>query len=99
MSRRAKVWAVKARAELMDVLGRRCVWCGVTENLTFDCKIPQGDEHHRMSTDQRMTFYRRQHQQRNLQVLCDKCNSQKGNELDVQIHYQFPLPDPGNIPF
>lgn len=45
--------------------------------LELDCILPQGDEHHRMSTDQRATFYRRQDAEGNLQLLCSKCHSEK----------------------
>ena len=77
MSRRAKEWAVKARAELMDKHGNECAWCGENCGLQFDCIIPQGDAHHRFSTDKRMTFYRRQDAAGNLQVLCADCNTTK----------------------
>lgn len=77
MSKRAKIWAVKARANLMDKHGNECAWCGETCGLQFDCIIPQGDAHHRFSTDKRMTFYRRQDAAGNLQVLCGDCNTTK----------------------
>jgi 5-methylcytosine-specific restriction endonuclease McrA len=82
MSASAKKWAIKARAELMAILGPVCAWCGATEDLTFDCVVPTGDDHHRGSTDQRMCFYRHQHfEHGNVQVLCDSCNAKKGDAV------------------
>lgn len=82
MSLRAKTWAVKARRDLMNLLGAQCAWCGTEDDLTFDCIEPTGDDHHRKSTDQRMTFYRHQHFDRgNVQVLCARCNAKKGDDV------------------
>ena len=82
MSAYAKEWARKAREELMQILGPICAWCGATEDLTFDCIEPTGDEHHKGSTDQRMCFYRKQHRDHdNVQVLCDSCNARKGDTI------------------
>jgi hypothetical protein len=77
MSRRVKEWAKRARARLMLALGNKCAWCGAVECLTFDCIIPTGGEHHRMSTDQRMCYYNKQARARNLQILCSACNTKK----------------------
>lgn len=90
MSARAKIWAVKARANLLAMLGGRCAECGTDEALTFDCIMPQGDGHHRGSTDQRMTFYRRQHFEfSNVQVLCASCNARKGSEIPDDVVCPF----------
>jgi len=78
MSARAKTWARQARARLLQIMGGTCACCGTTDSLTFDCIVPQGDDHHRGSTDQRMIFYRRQFESDNLQILCDSCNARKG---------------------
>lgn len=83
MAKWHKQWAKKARSGLLDALGRVCVRCGATENLTFDCKVPTGDDHHKGSTDQRMTFYLREHEKGNVQVLCHPCNSSKKAREDV----------------
>ena len=86
MSKSVKKWAIKARRELMDKLGPKCAWCGLTEEeaeddgtyLTFDCIVPVGNDHHKGSTDQRMVFYRKQHfEHDNVQVLCLSCNGMK----------------------
>jgi len=96
MSARAKSWAIKARADLLAILGPVCAKCGATDNLTFDCIEPTGDDHHRGSTDQRMLFYRKQHfQHDNLQILCDVCNGRKADDV---IDFR-PLPSPVGEPF
>ena len=86
MSKRSKQWARQARERLTTILGGQCVFCGTQENLTFDCIKPRGHEHHKFATDKRMTFYRREFQMGNLQVLCASCNSSKqANEQPVYI--------------
>lgn len=80
MSRRAKVWAVQARARLMDAYGNECAFCGETTGLQFDCIINRGHAHHEFSTDKRMTFYRREAASGNLQLLCAGCNNRKSHE-------------------
>lgn len=78
MGKRHKEWARNARRDLIQVLGSECLACGSSELLHFDCITPQGDQHHRMSTDQRMCFYRKQHRiYNNVQLLCGKCHSLK----------------------
>ena len=82
MGKRDKEWAKEARRALVAELGGSCAWCETTEELTFDCIIPTGDAHHRGSTDQRMRFYIREHrEQKNIQLLCHKCNSAKGDSI------------------
>ena len=92
MSHRVKIWAKKARAHLMHVLGGRCMACGKTSNLTFDCIKPQGHKHHEFSSDQAMCFYRKQWRMGNLQILCAHCNSVKGDRLPPA----YLLTDPNN---
>ena len=77
MGARQKEWARKKRVWLLAVLGGKCVLCGTTQNLTFDCRVPRGGKHHQLSLDQRMSFYLREWRACNLQVLCDICNSTK----------------------
>jgi 5-methylcytosine-specific restriction endonuclease McrA len=77
MSARIKSWARRARVRLLLILGNRCVHCGATNCLTFDCIRPTGDAHHRMSTDQRMCYYHKQSRAGNLQILCADCNTKK----------------------
>lgn len=63
----------------MSILGSKCAACGSTESLTFDCRTPQGDTHHRWEASQRMSFYRSQYRRSNLQILCQSCNATKGS--------------------
>ncbi|MCU0783722.1 MAG: HNH endonuclease [Verrucomicrobia bacterium] len=82
MALRQREWAARARRDLMQQLGRACAWCGSKKRLTFDCIVPTGDGlrgHHAYEWSWRISFYRRQFQEDNLQVLCDVCNSRKGN--------------------
>jgi hypothetical protein len=53
--------------------------CGTSEALTFDCIVPQGDSHHRGSTDQRICFYRSEMRLGNVQLLCLSCNCLKAD--------------------
>lgn len=94
MAKRQKVWAAKARDALAAKLGGKCVKCGTTEKLTFDCIIPQGDEHHKMSFDRRISFYRAQDKIGNLQLLCKPHNDAKGDTVEP-----VPAPLDSNVPF
>lgn len=83
MAKRQKEWAKKARFELMFKLGGICSVCGTDKNLDFDCIEPQGPFHHRIEPSHRMSFYRRQHKEGNLQLLCrHKCHKEK-TKLDL----------------
>lgn len=77
MAKRQKEWARKARFTLMFLLGGCCKECGSDKDLEFDCKEPRGDEHHKMDTSARICFYRRQHREGNLQILCEPCHNKK----------------------
>jgi 5-methylcytosine-specific restriction endonuclease McrA len=85
MSKRQKLWAAKVRETLRIRLGWICRECGETSGLEFDCITPTGHAHHRLSTDQRATFYRRQMAVGNLQLLCADCHQAKS------AHEQGPL--------
>lgn len=85
MARRQKEWARRTRDGLLAALGRQCAWCGTTANLQFDCIIPQGDHHHKIDWSHRMSFYRQQHTEGNLQILCERCNSIKGDEMPESV--------------
>jgi hypothetical protein len=86
MSERQKRWAREARKALFAKLGESCVVCGSTERLTFDCIAPCGHKHHRVDQSARTSFYRREFERGNLQVLCDRCNSRKGDD-DMEIAF------------
>lgn len=77
MSKQDKARGRRRRKELLEALGNKCAWCGTTENLEFDCKIPQGDKHHRKDAASRMDFYIHQHRLKNVQILCKKHNTEK----------------------
>ncbi len=86
MAARQKEWARRTREKLFDLLGRECQWCGTTEELSFDTIIPtreghKSDHHRRYDHSWRMSFYRRQLAVGNLQVLCVRCNSAKGDHI------------------
>lgn len=91
MGQRQIEWARKTRDKIFDKLGRKCKKCGATEELEFDVIVPIGDndgngksKHHRvMNFSWRMSFYRKQLELNNLQILCTKCNSKKQNQLEL----------------
>lgn len=83
MGKRQKEWASRVRNSIFNVLGRLCVKCGCDTNLEFDVIVPFNNDHHNYDWSKRMTFYRRQLKLNNLQVLCNKCNSKKGNQLQL----------------
>lgn len=83
MGWRQREWARRDRKRLMEELGGRCAHCGATENLEFDCIMPQGDFHHRIGSAERHSFYRYQHRHGNLQILCRACNAAKGDGTHV----------------
>lgn len=103
MPTRQTVWAQQKRIELLVALGRSCVWCGATENLTFDCIRPTGGRHHKLSSVARMTFYWREARKGNVQVLCFDCNVKKSDHPQaryVPVNFVSPLsrgraPGPG----
>ncbi len=74
----------------MAVLGGVCAFCGTQESLGFDCIRPMDDRHHHHDTSQRMCFYRWQHAEGNLQLLCDRCSGRKG------ANERYPVPYSGN---
>jgi hypothetical protein len=82
MGARQREWARKSRESIFDVLGRVCVGCGTTENLTLDVIVApeNGDKHHRMEWSWRTSFYRKELAAGNLQVMCDVCNTRKGGK-------------------
>ena len=85
MAKRQREWARRKRDWLFSQLGQACRKCGSTKNLEFDVIIPVGnnDHHRRKDWSARMSFYTRQHEQHNLQVLCEKCNSSKQDKMDL----------------
>lgn len=97
MAKRQREWARRKRDEIFNALGRKCAQCGATEKLEFDVIIPIGDahtnSHHSIEWSHRMSFYRKQLDQNNLQILCERCNNKKQNQMQL-------LPsEPPNQPF
>lgn len=86
---RQKAYRDRIRTFLFDALGRVCnnPDCRTREELTFDVIVPVGEpkEHHRYSSTQRMKFYERQHGRKNLQVLCNPCNSSKNDTVELPL--------------
>lgn len=71
MASRQIEWAHRAKEHLRLSLGYKCAVCGkVTKHLQFDCIIPRGHKHHRMEFSWRISFYRKEHKNGNLQLLC-----------------------------
>ena len=87
MGKRQKIWARRARARLIELLGGRCVRCGTDENLELDCIAPRGHDHHRCDTSSRICFYRQQHREGNLQVLCSECHLLK-TSADILLFFR-----------
>ncbi len=79
MAQRQKKWAHAWRARLVAILGAKCNACGATTELELDCVVAAGDAHHKMELSHRMSFYRKQWRNGNLQLLCSRCNSLKGD--------------------
>lgn len=71
----------------MALLGKRCTACGSLEDLTFDCIVARGSKHHSMEWSHRMSFYRAEAKDGNLQVLCNACNSRKRASEEVQLEH------------
>jgi 5-methylcytosine-specific restriction endonuclease McrA len=81
MAKRQRDWARRATQALRVLLGGKCERCGSTKNLEFDVIVPDGSDHHRRyEWSWRLSFYRYHLKADNLQLLCDKCNSHKGDE-------------------
>ncbi len=83
MAAMQREWARRKRDELRAMLGGKCAKCGtrgsIKNGLEFDCKEPRGDRHHRIEWSSRMSFYKREHEQGNLQLLCKRCHGFKSN--------------------
>lgn len=77
MSARQRDWAARKRLSMCQLLGGKCLHCGVTTNLSFDCIKPTRDGHARLDSVRRVSYYLRQMRAGNLQLLCSRCNSVK----------------------
>lgn len=74
---RVRNYWLRVGEALRVALGGRCWVCGATGDLEFDCIVPMGDKHHRWETNRRMSFYKQQFLNRNLQLLCEKHHAKK----------------------
>lgn len=83
MALRQRKWARKTRNKLRKLLGGKCKNCGKKKELEFDVIVPLGDHHHRIEWSWRMSFYRKQYDNDNLQLLCSKCNLLKRNYMQL----------------
>jgi 5-methylcytosine-specific restriction endonuclease McrA len=87
MALRQREWARRTRAALIVTLGSKCARCSTAGSkrnaLELDCIAARGYAHHRMEWSQRISFYRREHREGNLQILCRRCNAVKGNADDM----------------
>lgn len=86
MGKRQREWARKTRDKLLTLLGNKCAKCSTTSELELDVIFPiaDNDKHHRkMDWSWRMSFYRKQYERGNLQVLCKKHNVSKSNKPEL----------------
>ncbi len=90
MSKQSKDWARRKLHSFRVALGLCCIRCGEDDydELELDCIQPQGHRHHKMSTDQRASFYWRMLLLDNLQLLCKECHQAKNKE-DQQKQIEF----------
>lgn len=70
MASRQVEWAHRAAQELRALLGNKCAKCGSKRELEFDCIKPMGHRHHRIGLTWRVSFYRQQYREANIQLLC-----------------------------
>jgi 5-methylcytosine-specific restriction endonuclease McrA len=90
MGARQKAWARNQTELLRQKLGGKCAICGTSEKLQFDCIVPMGHKHHRIEYSARLSFYRGQYANGNLQLLCERHNSLKGAaELELEDELPF----------
>lgn len=87
MGLRQQKWAKRVKLKLRKLLGRQCKQCGKKRKLEFDVIHPNGDGHGKIEWSWRMSYYRKQFDRNNLQLLCKKCNQKKSDNL-VLIHHQ-----------
>lgn len=86
MSRRVKNWARIRLQRLRALFGSKCAFCELEDDLEFDCIVPRGDRHHKLSTDGRATFYWQQLLEGNLQLLCARCHQNKTRTENLQLN-------------
>mgnify|MGYP003446500535 CR=1 FL=1 len=87
MALRQRIWAWQQTIKLRHLLGNKCNKCKrKRKDMQFDCIESRGDYHHnKMEWSWRISFYRKQLKEGNLQLLCSWCHGRKSRaELDNQ---------------
>ena len=81
-----RAWAKRQRLLLRRKLGMKCCKCGSKDyrKLEFDCIVPTNNNHGKWEWSWRMSYYRKQYREQNLQLLCDKCHNKKTGEENSQ---------------
>jgi hypothetical protein len=93
MAKRQRVWAKKARLQLRRELGMKCNQCGSRDyrKLEFDLINPAAVEnpakHHKMEFSWRISFYRQQSKNGNVQLLCGGSVGSCHNKKTFQENY------------
>lgn len=77
MAKLQRRWAVKARMDLVIQLGGVCAFCGSKHDLQIDHIHGRNYSLRKLSSDHRVSIYRREAQAGLLQVLCGPCNNSK----------------------
>lgn len=83
MGLRQKEWAARARQTIVAALGGQCIKCGSKRKLELDVifqtsRDPASKHHRQWSSCRRVSFWRAEMAENNLQLLCTFCNSSKG---------------------
>lgn len=78
MAKRQREWAARVRVQLIEKLGGKCVICGTCYELEFDHKEPRTWNCKQVSSEYRITLYKREAEAGKIQLLCRKCNARKG---------------------
>jgi len=73
MGQRQKLWARRKRAELITLLGGCCQACNSVDELEIHT-LQDDNVHHRLASDQRIGYYWRLHEERNILLLCQDCH-------------------------
>lgn len=68
------------RQHFFKLLGRHCAYCGGTEKLELDHILPNEKHRHDSGTSERIWEWFYAYDAGNLQILCAKCNKEKGSK-------------------
>ena len=67
-------------AALRSALGGHCRFCSESVTLEFDCIVPMGNDHHKVGSMARISFYERLHLYSNVQLLCPRHHREKSKD-------------------